>query len=258
MMRTEEAIFAPSLEGFEGPLDLLLSLVRESKFDLHSLSVSALAEQYIRFLQHIPPEQLQRAAEYLLMASWLAMLKSRLLLPPEQQDEAEEDPTLMAERLALQMRTLSAMQQVAAKLRASRQLGTDFFAPAGNRSLERLEHVHYTADIVGLIRSLRLLEERQAHHKARLKVAQLPVLSIDDARTFLAQLRTEIQQWRPLKALLPKIPRGKMFISAENAGLYHKSCLASTLMAALEMQREGEIEIRQENLHTTLDIRRAQ
>ena len=257
-MSAEGAVFAPSLEGFAGPLDLLLNLVRESKFDLNSISVSTLAEQYIRFLQTVPPEHLQRAAEYLLMASWLAMLKSRLLLPPEQQDDAEEDPILMAERLALQMQKLSAMQQVAAKLGASSQLGVDFFASAGHGNLERLEHVHYTADIVGLMRSLRLLEERQSHQKARLKVAQLPVLSIDDARMFLSRLIDELQQWRPLKALLSDIPRGKMYVSAENTGLYNNSCLASTLMAALEMQREGEIEIRQESLGAALDIRRAQ
>ena len=254
-MTIDEAIFAPSLEGFEGPLDLLLSLVRESKFDLNALSVSALAEQYIRFLQDIPPEQLQRAAEYLLMASWLAMLKSRLLLPPEQKDETEEDPIQMAERLALQMRKLAAMQQVAQKLRGSQQLGVDFFTAGGGQGLERLEHVHYTADIIGLLRSLRLIEERQAHQKARLQVAQLPVLSIDDARAFLARLRRELQQWQPLQGLLSKIPRGKIVVSTKNADLYHKSCLASTFMAALEMQREGEIEIRQESLDATLDIR---
>ena len=255
-MSADEAVFSPSLEGFEGPLDLLLTLVRESKFDLNAISVAALAEQYINFLQHIPPEQLQRAAEYLLMASWLAMLKSRLLLPPEQQDEAEEDPQLMAERLAVQMRTLAVMQQVAAKLSGLPRLGTDFFAPANSEGLERLEHVHYRADIVGLLRSLRLLQERQAHQKARLQVAQLPVLSIDDAREFLTRLGAELQSWQPLSTLVSKMPQIRMVIRAENSALYHRSCLASSFMAALEMQREGVMEIRQESLQDALNVRR--
>lgn len=251
-------IFSPTLEGFEGPLDLLLALVREQQLDIGQISVATLAEQYSAFLVSITPEELQRAAEYLLMASWLAMLKSRLLLPEQEPEDGEDDPVVMAERLALHMRRLSAMQDVARALQDLPQLGQNFFVAGDPQEIPRLQNRDYMVDVMGLLRAIRRVEERISHSKARLRVSELPVLSIEVARAQLQVILRRLRGWCDLEDVLTQIQYSKNKITSENSTIYKKSCKASTFMAALEMQREGSMEIRQDSLQSPLQIKNGQ
>ncbi|NQY81987.1 MAG: segregation/condensation protein A [Alphaproteobacteria bacterium] len=255
LIQEQGAVFSPSLEGFEGPLDLLLSLVRDAEVDLSRVSMAALAEQYIAFLRTVSPEQLQRAAEYLVMAAWLAMLKSRLLLPRNGQCAENDDPSAPAERLAHQIQKLSAMQQVAEAFGVQAQFGREFFGRGNSGTLQYLENIGYSADMGALLRALRFVDKRQTHQKARLKVANLPLLSVDDARVYLKGLARKLRQWQHLIDVVPDQTYNNITISSDNQAIFNKSCLASIFMAALEMQREGDIELKQENLHSSVQIR---
>ena len=253
---TQDAlVFTASLEGFEGPLDLLLALVRTAEIDLGRLSVAALASQYLAFLKTVPPDQLGRAAEYLVMAAWLAMLKSRLLLPEDAQPDEEETPQMMAERLAQQMKTLAAMQSVAVALAARPQLGRSFFVSGQQEGLLCTEKIEYRANVSGLYRVLSALLERQQSRRARLQMGQLPVLDAEVARRHLTRLLDRIADWTPLESVLPDIHDSPTTITPDNQTIFYRSSLASSLMAALEMQREGVAELRQQTLSAPIQIR---
>ena len=253
---SREADFALSLEGFEGPIDLLLFLVREQNFDLSTISISRLASQYLAFVNRVPEGQLQRAADYLVMASWLALLKSRLLLPREEQQELEEDPVQMAERLAQHLRQLQAMQRIAQQLEQRAQLGQDFFVAGHQQSLKRAKVTEYTADLPSLILAMRRWQEKLTHQRLRLRLSALPVMSIDEARGHLQRIVGSLPQWKPLQAILPhKTLSNTANMNAEDRQIFVRSSLASTLMASLEMQREGQLCLRQHDLQHDIEVK---
>ncbi|WP_150122065.1 segregation and condensation protein A, partial [Sulfitobacter sp. HI0129] len=138
------------VDGFEGPLDLLLTLGRTQKVDLRKISVLQLARQYLAFVEKAKALRLELAADYLVMAAWLAFLKSRLLLPPDPADEGPSGEELAA-HLAFQLERLQAMRDAAARLMARDRLGRDFFARGQTQDMQRTRRVTYTATLLDLM-----------------------------------------------------------------------------------------------------------
>jgi len=226
------------LDGWEGPLDLLLQLAREQKVDISKMSILKLADQYIDFITHIRKSQLDLAAEYLVMAAWLAYLKSRLLLPePEPEPGTEPTPAELAEALAFRLRRLQAMQEAGRTLFAGPRLGRDVFGPGAAEGLDVVDRPIFDLEYYELLKAY-------ADHVARRSVTVLTVeaadlWSVDDA---LARLEAmlgmgALPDWSVLMAYLPPI---------EGDALKMKSAVAATFVAALELARQGRLCLRQD------------
>lgn len=233
--RPEEALVV-ALDGFEGPLDLLLALARLQKVDLSRISVLALAEQYLAFIAEANRLRLELAADYLVMAAWLAFLKSRLLLPRESKDEVEPSGEELAKRLTFRLMRLEAMREAAAKLMARVRLGRDVFPrgmPEGTRTVRETK---YTAQIYDLLKAY--ADQRLRAIKRVHVVKARTVWSIKEARQRLEALLGESPgDWVQLDAFLKEYLR----IPEES-----RTVLASSFGATLELAREGVVEIRQD------------
>jgi len=233
--RAEEA-FIVDVGGFEGPLDLLLALARLQKVDLSNISVLALAEQYLNFISTAERLRLELAADYLVMAAWLAYLKSRLLLPRENKNDNEPSGEELAQRLTFRLMRLEAMRKAAEKLMSRLRLGRDVFArgmPEGTRTVRETK---YTAQIYDLLKAY--AEQRTRAIKRVHVVKARTVWSIKDARRRLEALIGESTgNWVQLDLFLERYLR-----SPEAT----RTVLASSFGATLELAREGYVEIRQE------------
>jgi len=224
------------IDGFEGPLDLLLAMARLQKVDLSRLSVLALAEQYLAFIAEAGRLRLELAADYLVMAAWLAYLKSRLLLPRQSKDEAEPSGEELAQRLAFRLMRLEAMREAAAKLMTRVRLGRDVFARGMPEGMRTVRETTYTARIYDLLKAY--AEQRSRTVKRVHVVKARTVWSIKDARLRLEKLVGESAgSWVQLDLFLER------YLPAPEAG---RTVLASSFGATLEMAREGIVEIRQD------------
>lgn len=236
--------------GFEGPLDLLLDLARRQKVDLHEISILALAEQYLAFIEAARGVRLELAADYLVMAAWLAYLKSRLLLPEPPKPEGPSAGEL-ASALASRLRRLEAMRQAARLLDAMPQLGRDVF-PRGRQERGSDEVVQdgtttdFTASIFDLLDAYAKGRGRRAV-SAAVTVARRPVWTLAEARDALHRLIGHDGEWVALDACLLRY-------LADPA--MRASILASGLSAVLEMVREGEASLMQEAAFAPLLVRR--
>ncbi|RMF14101.1 MAG: segregation/condensation protein A [Alphaproteobacteria bacterium] len=222
-----------SMEGFEGPLDLLLMLARTQKVDLAKISVLALAEQYIAFIERARLLRIEVAADYLVMAAWLAFLKSRLLLPREEED-TEPDAQEMALRLQLRLQRLEAMREAAERLLARDRLGRDVFVRGAPEGLAVQRAIRHDATLFELLRAyggLRIRRERPPLH-----IRRRPVYAFEEALRRLERLLGHRFEWAALEAFLPEDLR--------DPGLT-RSALASMFAASLEMARLGKAELRQ-------------
>jgi len=243
--RPEDA-FVVDVEGFEGPLDLLLALARTQKVDLARISVLALVEQYLAFIAEARRMRLEIAADYLVMAAWLAYLKSRLLLPredtPSDQTSAEE----LAQRFAFRLMRLEAMREAAAKLMTRKRLGHDVFARGAPEGVTTIRETAYTAQIFDLLKAY--AEQRRRTVKVSHVVKARPVWSIKDARGRLERMVGEsVVDWVQLDLFLDRY----LASPAET-----KTVLASSFGASLEMAREGLVELRQEAPFAPIYMRR--
>ncbi len=239
----EEEGLVVSMDGFEGPLDLLLTLARAQKVDLSRISVLALAEQYIAFIERARRLRIEVAADYLVMAAWLAYLKSRLLLPREE-EEAEPDAQEMALRLQLRLQRLEAMREAAERLLARDRLGRDVFARGAPEGLAVHRAVRYDATLFELLRAyggLRIRRERPP-----LQIRRRPVYAFEEALRRLERLLGHRFEWAALEAYLPEDLR--------DAGLT-RSALASMFAASLEMARLGKAELRQHEAFGPIYVR---
>lgn len=226
--------FLVDIDGYEGPLDLLLSMARTQKVDMREISVLALAECYLKFITEARALKLELAADYLVMASWLTYLKSRLLLPPEE-DEQEPDANMLAAHLAFQLERLAAMRDAGARLFARDQLGRDFFARGSSETLEAKRVTTYTAtlyDLLGAYSRISLRENFTPLHYERSKV-----MSMEDAYEKLRPLLGGWQEWRELESFIPPEWR-------EEPAAF-KSALASNFAATLQLVKEGKLWVRQ-------------
>ncbi len=222
------------VEGYEGPLDVLLALARVQKVDLRRIPILALAEQYLAFIEAARIRQLDLAADYLVMASWLAYLKSRLLLP---QDDKPGEPSAeeLAERLTLRLQRLEAIRMAAARLVARDKLGSEVFWRGSPEGIRVIRSPRYADTLIDLLKAYATQRVRKIAH-AHYEVQKLRVLAIEDARKRLERMIGTVVDWSVIDHLLPP---------DFSAGRPRRSGLASTLSATLEMARDGHIELRQ-------------
>ena len=191
---TGEPAFTVDLDGFEGPLDLLLELARRQRVDLARISILALAEQYLRFIEAARKLRLELAADYLVMAAWLAFLKSRLLLPaPSQPADADVDAPALAEALAQRLRTLAAIRKAGEYLMGRPRLGRDFFARGEPEAAEASGRVSYHANLYDLLAAY--ARQSQRHALARVRFKTREVWSLADARQALSRLVGAQSDW---------------------------------------------------------------
>ena len=231
--------------GFEGPLDLLLSLARTQKVDLRRIAILTLAEQYLGFVEAAKRLRIELAADYLVMAAWLAYLKSRLLLPPEPADEGPSGEELAA-HLAFQLARLEAMRDAASRLMGRDQLGRDFFArgeAVAPRDERRVVHEAGLLDLLQAYARIKTREEFRPLHFGR-----EPVLTMELALERMRGLLGAALDWTSLAAWLPDDWRAEP--------KRRRSATAASFAAALELARSGALELRQEATFAPLYLRR--
>ncbi|MBM3543836.1 MAG: segregation/condensation protein A [Alphaproteobacteria bacterium] len=233
------------VEGFEGPLDLLLALARTQKVDLAKISVLALAQQYLDFISEARRLRLEIAADYLVMAAWLAFLKSKLLLPAEKDEEGEPTGEELAALLAFRLKRLDAMRNAAAQLMTRKRLGRDIFARGEPEPVRVLRKSVYDANVYDLLKAYS--QQRQRSTERSWQVKPRTVWSLKEARDELERLLGINVDWAPLDALL-----SEFLVEPE----LRRTALASGFTAALEMTREGGLEISQSKSFGPLLVRR--
>lgn len=229
----DEALIV-ELDGFEGPLDLLLNLARDQKVDLAKISVLKLADQYLAFMEKARATRLELAADYLVMAAWLTYLKSRLVLP---QPEAEGEPSAdaMAAVLRWRLQRLQSMREASTSLMGRDRLGRDVFARGAP---EPVNVIHLRTQLDTLYDLLTTYSQHRIKHAAQkmYELARQPFLLIEEARDRLERLLGKIPDWSALTQYLPP---------EWGRGQRRRSALASTFSACLEMARDGKLLIRQ-------------
>jgi segregation and condensation protein A len=241
-----EPAFVVDLDGFEGPLDLLLDLARRQKVDLARISVLALAEQYLLFIEAARKHRLELAADYLVMAAWLAFLKSRLLLPAPSTHSAEPDAAAMAEALANRLRRLEAIRKAAELLINRPRLGRDFFARGEPEAVEAAGRPRFEANLYDLLAAYAAQAQKRARASVRFRTRD--VWSLSDARAALSRLVGLTCDWTAFDDWL---------IAACDDPRMRRSARASSFSASLELVREGKIELRQESTFAPIWIRPA-
>jgi segregation and condensation protein A len=232
--------------GYEGPLDLLLTLARQQKVDLTKISILALADQYLTFIEAARKIRLELAADYLVMAAWLAFLKSRLLLPePATPDgpSAEEMATALANRL----RRLEAIREAANRLMNRPQFQRDIFPRGNPESIAEIRHPKFTATLFDLLTAY--AAQRQQRVLATVHLAKRTVWSLAEARASLERLVGSAEDWSCLDEYL----LAYVVDPSQNATVF-----ASSFAAALELVREGEIELNQKQAFAPLYFRKRQ
>lgn len=232
------------VDGFEGPLDLLLMLARTQKVDLRAISILALAEQYLEFVEGARKLRIELAADYLVMAAWLAWLKSRLLLPP---DPEEEGPSAedMAAHLAWQLERLEAMRDTAARLMARARLGQDRFARGQPEEAETRRVTRHDATLLDLMQAYARLRTRDDFRP--LVYDRSDLMTMEEALDHMRARLGHSPDWADLRQWLPEGWR--------SAGPRRRSAEASTLAASLQLVKEGLAELRQEEPFAPISIR---
>ncbi|MEM9437071.1 MAG: ScpA family protein [Pseudomonadota bacterium] len=233
------------VDGFEGPLDLLLTLSRTQKVDLRKISVLQLAEQYLIFVEKAKELRIELAADYLVMAAWLAFLKSRLLLPP---DPAEEGPSgeELAAHLAFQLERLAAMRDASARLMGRDRLGRDFFQRGVTEDVTRSRRVTYTATILDLMQAYARIRTKDEFRPLSFD-ARESILTMEQALDRLRGLIGFAGEWTDIMSYLPDDWSGDP--------KRRRSATASTFAATLELVKEGKLELRQQETFAPLQVR---
>lgn len=223
------------LDGYEGPLHVLLALARAQKVDLLKLSVTRLADQYLAFVREARRRRFVLAADYLVMAAWLTYLKSRLLLPKPQRAAEEEPPAeAVAQRLAFRLAKLEAMRRAVAGLNGRPVLKRDVFTRGDPQAVRIISHRRLEGDLYGLMTAY--IDQRKRCQPGEYRPAPPQAYRLDDARERLRGLLPELSRWTPLTGVAP---------AARDSGPSRASYVASTLSASLELVREGDLEARQ-------------
>ncbi len=233
------------IEGFEGPLDVLLALARDQKVDLTRISILALADQYLAFIAHARRLSLELAADYLVMAAWLAYLKSRLLLPAPPGDD-QPTGAEMAAMLAFQLQRLEAMKEAGGRLMDRARLDRDFFARGEPEPLKIDNRPAFEITLYDVLSAYARQHARQ--QASTLHIAPTELFSIEQAVTRLRGLVGNVPDWSLLSSFLPAGLRDPLLV---------RSALASTFVAALELARSGRIELRQGDAFAPLYLKTA-
>lgn len=240
---SEEAALTIDIDGWEGPLDLLLSLARSQKVDLRELSILALVEQYLGYVDGARALKLEVAADYLVMAAWLALLKSALLLPKD--PHADPDPDLLAAQLQLRLQRLDAMREAGARLMARDRIGRDIFLRPHPEGLKIVRRPAWQASLFDLIAAYGACKARTepVFHV----VSRRPVMTLDAALKRMEAMLGVLPGWNELTRFLP---------GTEDVELA-ASIRASSFVAALELARLGRVELVQDGPFAPLMIRAA-
>ena len=240
-----EAAFVVDVDGFEGPLDLLLELARRQKVDLAKISVLALVEQYLEFIDAAQKVRLELAADYLVMAAWLAYLKSRLLLPdaPKGEEPLAAD---LATALANRLKHLEAIRAASQILMERPRLGRDIFARGLPQPVDVVKTSEFQASIYDLLSAYASLRQKQANTRVTFKKRE--VWSIAEARVALERLTGLARDWTVMDDYL---------ISYCVTPDLRRTVRASCFSASLEMVREGRVEIRQDRAFAPIWLRGA-
>lgn len=233
------------VDGFEGPLDLLLTLSRTQKVDLRKISVLELAEQYLGFVQKAQSLRIELAADYLVMAAWLAFLKSRLLLPPEPGEDGPSAEDLAA-HLAYQLERLQAMREAAARLMARDQMGRDFFARGVPETISHHRAVTYEATLLDLMRAYARIRTKDEFRPFVMDRDQ--VFTMEQALERMRGLIGYVGDWADLTSFLPE--------GWESTPMRRRSSTAAHFAAVLEMAKRGQVELRQGEMFAPIQIRR--
>jgi segregation and condensation protein A len=241
---SDEPALVVDVEGFEGPLDLLLMLARQQKVDLAKISVLALAEQYLAFIEEARKLRLELAADYLVMAAWLAYLKSRLLLPePASPDGPSAED--MANALAWRLKRLEAFREVADRLMGRPQLQRDIFQRGDPEPVANIRHPQWTATLYDLLSAY--ARQRQHSAFAHVQFKKRTVWALQEARDILERLLGQASDWRTLdQFLIEYLVEPQM----------RATVMASSLAATLEMVREGVMELHQQQAFAPIYLRK--
>ncbi|MDT8326828.1 MAG: ScpA family protein [Roseovarius sp.] len=233
------------VDGFEGPLDLLLTLSRTQKVDLRKISVLELARQYLTFVEKAKALRLELAADYLVMAAWLAFLKSRLLLPPDPTEEGPSGEELAA-HLAFQLERLQAMRDCAARLMGRDRLGRDFFARGLPEDVTRLRRVSYSATLLDLMQGYARIRTRDEFRP--FVMDRDAIFTMEQALERLRGLIGYAGTWTDISTYLPE--------GFTTDPARRRSATASTFAASLELVKEGRAELRQSDAFAPIELRR--
>ena len=234
------------LEGFEGPIDVLLTLARDQKLDVTQISMVALADQYLAFVAEARRRDLELAADYLVMAAWLAYMKSRLLLP-DLSDGDEPTGDEMAAALAFQLKRLEAMQEAGKKLTERAKLGIEFFARGAPEVFRRTFNTTYEVTLFELLKAYGD-QQRRGGDSGPLHIEPFEIYTVEDALHRLRRLLGPIPDWQNLMSFLPPGLQG---------ALLYRSAVASTFAASLEMAREGHVNIQQADAFAPIFVKPA-
>ncbi|HPG89209.1 MAG TPA: ScpA family protein [Hyphomicrobium sp.] len=238
--------FVVDLDGFEGPLDLLLALARTHKVDIAKISILALVDQYLEFIREAQKLKLELAADYLVMAAWLAYLKSRLLLPRDKEDPDTASAEEMALRLQFRLSRLDAMRNAVAQLMTRKRLERDVFARGMPETVKTTRDTTYTAEIYDLLKAY--ADQRRRTVRVIHVVKARKVWSIKDARVRLEKLiGASAGEWAQLDLFIEQyLPKGEE----------ERTAIASSFGATLEMARDGLLEIRQDEPFAPIYMRK--
>lgn len=229
--------------GFEGPLDLLLHLARNQKVDLARISILALAEQYLAFVEKVRALRLELAADYLVMAAWLAFLKSKLLIPKQPGEEGESGEELAAV-LQFRLKRLEAMRDAAARLVNRNRLGRDVFSRGLPEMVIIEKRNSFSASLYDLLTAYAQQRQKQAINNVT--IARRAVWSLKDAREVLARLIGSVGDWTSLDSFLIE------YLAAPEE---KRTAMASSFAATLEMVREGKLDMRQDQVFAPIYLR---
>ncbi len=233
------------VDGFEGPLDVLLTLSRTQKVDLRKISVLALAQQYLTFVEKARQLRIELAADYLVMAAWLAFLKSRLLLPPDPDDEGPSGEELAA-HLAFQLERLQAMRDAAARLMARDQLGRDFFKRGQGEDVTRIRTVTYSATLLDLMQGYARIRTRDEFRP--FVMDRDAVFTMEQALERMRPLIGFAGAWTDMETYLPE--------GWDADPVRRRSATAATFAASLELVKEGHMEIKQSETFAPIHLRK--
>ncbi len=247
-MSVAERVAAEALiidvDGYEGPLDVLLTLSRTQKVDLRKISVLELARQYLGFVERAKVLRIELAADYLVMAAWLAFLKSRLLLPPDPTEDGPSGEELAA-HLAYQLERLQAMRDAAARLMARDRLGRDFFARGGVEDVARIRTVQYSATLLDLMQGYARIRTRDEFRP--FVMDRDSVYTMEQALERMRGLIGYSGTWTDMASYLPE--------GWDGDPVRRRSATAATFAASLELVKEGHMEIRQRDAFAPIELR---
>jgi segregation and condensation protein A len=243
-LASDERALIVDVEGFEGPLDLLLTLARQQKVDVSKISILALADQYLAFIDQVRALRIELAADYLVMAAWLAYLKSRMLLPEAPGAEGLSAAE-MANALAVRLRRLELIRSTAEQLFGRPQLGREVFGRGDPEPIHEIKHPKWSATLYDLLTAY--ASERQRHVLARVRFAKRTVWSLAEAREALERMVGATADWTRLDEYL---------ISYLVEPSMRATVMASSLAATLELVREGQLELHQQGAFAPIYLRK--